>query len=604
MRSPAAGLLAAVLAAQTWAADGRLRAVSDPEPGSWRGLALSQGPGRPVCARATFDRRKASGGGFILVVDSGEPGDEDAVRMSEAVVARRGGLTSRAALSARRHGIAAVALGRGVWDPTGPSLTLTETSFGPVEVLGGAAVRVAVGARERVLGEGDAVCVDPSAARILLPEAEESSTRVAAAEAARAYDGLRDAGALERWLAAESGPGRAASLAREIIPRALEGEMPSVDFARLVRAMRAAAGEAGRERLSLVEGRVFLRARRALGEELAACRAAVGDAASVEILDGLVLRAGDSAARAQEVGRILGQDAGGASAAARDCALEAARRRRLAPAASASLETAARAAGADVPESSALPEDSWRRFAEENGLSEFLAETINDASLGLRRKSARVRERVLAGRLDPSRAAGRAALAAADGPVLVIGPDAALKAGPADVLAKVREVWAASWAPGPLGARLRAGRGAEFEGFVRVERVAKADFSGLAFSRDPGSGRRGRILLEAAPGGIEAVLEGGAAAARRALDPDTARVLESEGSLPSLTTARLKRLARLVRALDSWRGSGVEVAFSFAGEKLLIHHARTLDVPPMPRPVLSPISPESQPRSLPVKIVR
>ena len=571
MSAPAAVLLAVFLAAPSSAADPRLRGVPDPEPGSWRGLALSLGPGHPVCGRATFDRRKAAAGGLILVVDAAEPGDEDAVRMSEALVARRGGLTSRAALAARRHGVPAVALGAGVWDPAGPTLTLAEPVFGPPAAAGAALVRAATGALERVLREGDAVCVDPASARVVLPAADEADARVAAAEAARAYDGLRDAGALERWLTAEPGPARAAALARELIPRAFEGGVPPADFARLIRACRAAAGSSGREGLSRIERRVFARSIRVLRAELSACPSAAADAPAAATLDRLVGEAQAAAERASQAGRALGAGDGGAPALARACADSAARRRKSVPSAPPSLDAAARAAGADRPDSVELPADSWSRFASDNGLGDFLTSTRDDASLGLRRKSSRVRERIMGARLDPASEAGRAALAAASGPVLVVGEDATLEAGPADVLAKVREVWAASWAPGPLGARLRAGRGSDYEGRVRVEKAVAAEVSGVAFSRDPGSGLRGRLIVEAEP---------------------------------ALSPARLKRLRRLVRALDAWRGAGVEVAFSFAGEKLLVHSARALEAPAPPRPVRDPFSPRPQAQALPVKNAR
>ncbi len=571
MSAPVAAILAVFLTASSLAADPRLRGVLDPEPGSWRGLALSLGPARPVCGRATFERGKAAAGGLILVVDAVEPGDEDAVRMSEALVVRRGGLTSRAALAARRHGVPAVALGTGVWDTTGPSLTLLEPMFGSLSAEGGIALRAASGSRERVLREGDVVCVDPAAARVILPAADKAEARLAAAEAARAYDGLRDAGALERWLTVESGPARAAALAQELIPRAFEGGVAPADFARLIRACRAAAATSGREGLARVERRVLSRYIRALRAELSACPASADDAPSAETLERLVSRAQAAAERAAQAGGVLGAGDGGAPALARACADAAARRRQAVPAASPSLDDAARAAGADRSDSVELPAGAWGRFVSDNGLAEFLAATLDDASLGLRRKSERVRERILAARLDPASGAGRAAVVAATGPVLVVGEDAALEAAPLDILAKVREVWAASWAPGPLGARLRAGRGSDYEGRVRVVKVVAAEVSGLAFSRDPGSGLRGRIIVET----------------------ETA-----------LSSARRKRLTRLVRALDAWRGTGVEVAFSFAGGKLLVHSARALEVPAPPRPVLDPFSPRPRAQALPVKNAR
>ncbi|HAZ08573.1 MAG TPA: hypothetical protein DCZ01_08655 [Elusimicrobia bacterium] len=604
MSAPLAALLGILLAAPCAASDPRLRFAAEPEPGSFHGLALSQGPGRPVCARATFDRRKAAAGGRILILDGAEPGDEDAIRMSQAVIARRGGLTSRAALAARRHGVPAVALGRGVWDPAGPALLVAEPVFGPSSSVGGVEARPAAGTREAALREDSAMCVDAPSARVLLLAPDEAEERVAAAEAARAYDGLRDAGALERWLDSEPGASRAAALCAELVPRAAEGAMPFADLARLTRAARAHAGAAGRERLARAERRAFARAARAARAELASCPSSAADAPSAEVLARLASEAKDLALRVAAIGGVLGTGDGGAGALARACGEAAARRRKSVPVASPSLEEASLAAGADRSEVVELPPDSWRRFVSENGLSDFLSSTLDDASLGLRRKSARVRERLLAARLEPASQAGRAALAAATVPVLVVGEDATLSASAGEVLTKVREAWAASWAPGPLGARLRAGRGSDYAGRMRLMRLAPADVSGLAFSRDPGSGRRGRILVEAAPGGIAAVLEGGAASARRALDARTGRMLESQGAEAGLTPARLKRLARLVRGLDAWRGGGVETAFSFAGGRLLVHHVRPLEPPAPARPVLDPFSPRPAAQALPVIDVR
>ena len=204
--------------------------------------------------------------------------------------------------------------------------------------------------------------------------------------------------------------------------------------------------------------------------------------------------------------------------------------------------------------------------------------------------------------------AGRAVVsAAAVCPCLVVGDDATLPAnGAREALAAVREVWAASWEPGPLGARLRAGRGGAFEGTIRFARAPKTELSGLLFSRDPGSGRR-RVTVEAAPGGVAELLAGGTPADRYTLEPRSGRVLESTPAMdgkPLLSADRLKRLARLARALDAWRGGGVEVAFSFDGKDLYVHHARPLEPPNPPRPLADPLSPAPAPEALSVKSVR
>ncbi|MFI5345276.1 MAG: hypothetical protein ACHQ51_02765, partial [Elusimicrobiota bacterium] len=272
-------------------------------------------------------------------------------------------------------------------------------------------------------------------------------------------------------------------------------------------------------------------------------------------------------------------------------------------------DDAAAAAGASRPEAAELTSNAWRWFVEENNLSEFLARTLDDASLGLRRKSERIRARLLQSRLGADTEAGRAvAAAAASCPCLVVGEDATLTAGDArGALSAVLETWAASWGPGPLGARLRAGRGADYAGKIRFTRAAKADVSGLLFSRDPGSGRR-RVLVEAATGGVEELLSGGADADRWTLEPRTGRTLEfvpaSADGKPRLSPERLAALSRLARALDAWRGGGVEAAFSFSGDKLFVHHARPLEAPRPPRPLTDPFSPRPAPEALNVKPAR
>ncbi|MBI4061749.1 MAG: hypothetical protein HY403_09990, partial [Elusimicrobia bacterium] len=142
-----------------------LPARAEPVPGVFYGLALSLGSGRPVCARVTFDRRVAEAGGRVFILDAASAGDEPAIRMSEAVIARRGGLASRAGATARRHGVPAVALGRGRWDGGGPALYLDEPAYGKPLAASGFTYRPVTGFEERVLREGDAVVVDAASGR-------------------------------------------------------------------------------------------------------------------------------------------------------------------------------------------------------------------------------------------------------------------------------------------------------------------------------------------------------------------------------------------------------------------------------------------------------
>ncbi|MCR4295414.1 MAG: PEP/pyruvate-binding domain-containing protein, partial [Elusimicrobia bacterium] len=217
---------------------------------------------------------------------------------------------------------------------------------------------------------------------------------------------------------------------------------------------------------------------------------------------------------------------------------------------------------------------------------------------GLRRKSERIRERIMAGRLGP--------IEGVSGPVLISGEDAALKAdGPADAPRRVKEAWAASWGPGPLGERQRAGRGLAYDGRVRVEKLVPADASGLAFSRDPGSGRRERVLVEAAAGPLDVLLAGDAATESYTLERRSGRETgpRSGSGASVLSSAQLTRVARLARALDAWKGAGVEIAFSFTGERLIAHHARVLEPPRPVLPLNDPFAPRPDAQFLNIKPV-
>jgi pyruvate,water dikinase len=289
---------------------------------------------------------------------------------------------------------------------------------------------------------------------------------------------------------------------------------------------------------------------------------------------------------------------GGAAAAARACRDAALRRAKSRAGKPADFAAAAAAGGADRPEGVDLPAGAWTRFVESNGLAEWLERTLDDSSLGLRRKSERIRERILAGRLGP--------VDTLVGPSLIIGEDAALKAdSPADAAQRVKEAWAASWGPGPLGARQRAGRGLAYDGRVRVERIVPADASGLAFSRDPGSGRRERVFVEATKGPLDGLLAGDAATESYTVERRSGRETGPRSGSASavLSAARLARVARLARALDAWKGAGVEIAFSFAGERLIAHHARVLEPPRPVLPLNDPFAPRPEAGYLNIKPV-
>jgi len=575
-----------------------LSARAEPVPGAFHGLALSLGPGRPVCAKVTFDRAVAEAGGHVYVVDAASEADELAIRMSEAVVSRRGGLTSRAAAAARRHGVPAVSLGQGRWDGRGPALYLDEPSYGSPRSASGYSYRPVTGSEERALREGDAVVVEAATGRVILIAPAEAEARVAAAEAARAYDGLRDSQALEQWLAQPDGARRGAALLEELVPRAVSGSMPAEDLSRVRRAAERLVPASAREEMRRAESRSFSRAAREAKRRAEDCESDAAAATDAVALERLADEARASAEGAAAVARILSLTDGGAAAAARACRDSALRRAKSRAGKPSSFAAAAASGGADGPEGVELPAGSWARFVDSNGLAEWLPRVLDDSSLGLRRKSERIRERIMSGRFLLTEAV--------TGPVLIVGEDVALKAESAvDAPQRVKEVWAASWSQGPLGARQRAGRGLAYDGRVRVEKIAPAEASGFAFSRDPGSGRRERVLVEASRGSLDKVLAGDAETESYSLDRATGREVapRTGASAPVLSADKLVRVARLARALDAWKGAGVEIAFSFSGERLIAHTSRPLEPPRPALPLNDPFAPRPEAGYLDIKRV-
>ncbi len=384
------------------------------------------------------------------------------------------------------------------------------------------------------------------------------------------------------------------------MPRAAAGLMPADDLSAIRRRADAALPAAAREALRAAEARAFARAARAAKRRAEDCASDAADATDPAALERIADEAAASADGVAAVARLLAQPDGGAAALARECRASALKRAKGRSPKTLTLADAAAAAGADRPEGVELPEGSWKRFVSDNGLGDWLARTVDDSSLGLKRKSERIREKIASGRLAPPSGLP-------PGPSLIVGEDAALKAeGAEDAAQRVKDVWAASWAPGPLGARLRAGRALDYEGRVRVERIAAADASGLAFSRDPGSGRRERVLVEAVAGPLDKLLSGDAATETFALDRRSGREAAPRAGAGSagLDASELARVARVARALDAWKGAGVEVAFSFEGKRLLVHHARALEAPRPVVPLNDPFAPRPEAQALDVKSVR
>ena len=551
-------------------------AESPPLPGA----TLSLGAGRAVTARLTYDRARAAEGGAILVLAGFADLDAPAARLAEALVMGSGGALSRGAAFARSHRIPAVVPESARW--VDGVLEAEAPVLGRTQREGGVRFQVAEKSVRLQLREGDVATVDPVHGILTLSSPPDGESDLAAAEALRAYDGLRDAQALLHWWEARSDgdPRVGVLLAAGLAVRLADGGARVEDFSLVSRAVAAALSSSQKKRLAQEERRVLGEAasgaERSLRDDLASVREAATALAVDRILAraqprweglrslaealGLRSESRDAAALWQDLGRAAEQRRGGLAAGLGGDPLVA----------------VAAAAGASVPLRAVLDEAFYRRFLADNRLEARIVDISADASLDLRRKSARIRGLILDRRITASSEFGRdllGRLPQAETYSVSGAYEDFFQIPRSEVMAKVVESWAAGFDPGPLGMRMRAAQGSllsEPDAAVTISVAVKAEVSGTVFSRDPASGRRERILvLAAAQAGSESAQE-------YLLDRKTGRAVQAAllGSL--LQPEDLAVLARAARSLDDQEGRGVELEFCRAAGRLYFLGSRAI----------------------------
>ena len=573
-----------------------------PAPPPLPGAALSLGSGRVVTARLTYDRNRAQEGGAILVLPSFSDSDAVSVRLAEALVLGSGGALSRGAAFARSQRIPAVAPESARW--TDGALEADAPVLGRAQREGGVRFQVAEKSVAVRLKEGDVATVDPVRGTVSVSAPEDAQADLAAAEALRAYDGLRDGQALRHWWEArrETEPRAGVLLAAGLAGRLADGGARADDLAMVSQAVAAALPPAQRLRLVQEERRVLgeaaCEAERFLRDELASVR----EAATALAVDRVLARAQPRWEGLRSLAEALGRKAElrGVAALWQELGRAAELRRARLPAGLGGdglaatpsgrgeqppfrggdpLVAVAAAAGASLPSRAVLDEAFYLRFLAENRLEARIADISADASLDLRRKSARIRALLLGSPILASSQLGRdllGRLPQAESYSISGAYEDFPRVSRCEVLGKVLQVWAAGFAPGPLGARKRAAQGglvAEPDAAVTVAATVTAEVSGTVFSRDPASGRRARILVSAAKE------PGPAAAQEYLLDRKTGRavrpaLLGASGSL--LQAEDLAVLARAARSLDDHEGRAVELGFCRAAGKLYLLGSRAI----------------------------
>lgn len=609
-------LLCAPLTAASLPKD--LKSKPKPSPkGTFQGLGVSLGRGLRVTAQVTFDPLKAQKGGRIFIAPFTVPEQEKALRMSEGVLTTSGGLLSHAASFARERGIAAVILGRAVWkEGEHPVLTFEEPVFGPVKkAAGGFQYRPVQRFIVRRIREDEPITLDPVRGTVRVYPEAQGRARLAVANAVRAYDGLKDGQALVQWFEADPKPSHGAPLLEELAERVFDGGARPEDLALVRKAVRARVPKKDRASLSVFEKRLFEGLRTRFIRRLEDARSEVQDAGSglaisrivdeqIDHHDGLKALAGFFSTK----DRLKDPRKGFLSF------MRLVRKRRAAVPKGRPGEwmVPARAAGAATAAQAEVSGSLYDRFIQESGLGPKIASIADDASLRLKGKSDRITAAIIRAPLPSQKGIGKEILAVVDaalGDRPSEGPSLFSVSGGLDnfdgvtrseIPSKVKAAWASLWERGPLGQRKRAGYTLPepTETAVYVSLMEPAASSGVVFTRDPGSGLRGRIHVHGALGDLKGLLSGSSSADRYVLDRARgveivpAVVAEREGERKRVfEVEHLKSIARIARALDSHGGMGLEVSFSYRGEDLYVLRVRPLSVPaaaPLPLAALKP----------------
>ena len=151
-----------------------------------------------------------------------------------------------------------------------------------------------------------------------------------------------------------------------------------------------------------------------------------------------------------------------------------------------------------------------------------------------------------------------------------------LDVAPGDVAARVADVWRSAFSASILAYRRAHGLDATPPApAVLVQRMVAADVSGVAFSADPASGRRGVVVVSAVAGLGEALVSG-------ASEGETAMVdrlgaierIRSRGPMSLMDDDQLRAVAALARRCEQHFGVPQDIEWAIAGGRLSLLQSR------------------------------
>lgn len=153
-----------------------------------------------------------------------------------------------------------------------------------------------------------------------------------------------------------------------------------------------------------------------------------------------------------------------------------------------------------------------------------------------------------------------------------------LNVAPADVAARVADVWRSGFSARILAYRRTHGLAAIPPApAVLIQRMVAADVSGVAFSADPATGRRGVAVVSAISGLGEALVSGASEGETATVDRLGAiERIQLTGQQPALDDQRLRAVAALARRCEQHFALPQDIEWAFAGGKLFLLQSRPI----------------------------
>ena len=157
-----------------------------------------------------------------------------------------------------------------------------------------------------------------------------------------------------------------------------------------------------------------------------------------------------------------------------------------------------------------------------------------------------------------------------------------------DVAEAIERVFASGDAQGVAAYRAERGLGASGRPAAIVQVMVPATFAGVAFSADPVSGRRDRVVVSATEGLADRLVAGEVDGSSWWIDAASGRVIESSGDAALLTADQIAAVTVLVRRVEQAFGSAQDVEWAFAADRLHLLQARPITSPLRDAPIEDP----------------